>query len=246
MCCVNDCSSDAVSPPPPPSTQPLHFLLIGPPGSGKGTQAAFLARRFGIRHISTGDLLRNIQATASPLGAKIKSVIDAGNFVDDQTMIQLLHACIDADATCQKCGFVLDGFPRTLSQAADLTAYLAAQNKRLHAVVQLVVSDEAIVERLSKRLTHVASGRTYHAKFSPPMRSMCDDVTGELLVRRPDDAPDVIRTRLAKYRQNTEPIVDFYRKQQLLWEVDASDSPEAVCAIVRRVVDAAVRKEADR
>ena len=184
----------------------MQLILLGGPGAGKGTQAAFITQRYGIPQISTGDMLRAAVKAGSPLGLAAKQVMDRGDLVSDDIIIGLVKERIKAP-DCAR-GFLFDGFPRTIPQAE---AMRAAQVPIQH-VVEVAVSDATIIERMSGRRVHVASGRTYHVKFNPPKKDMVDDVTGEPLVLRKDDEEATVRNRLEVYHRQTEPLVEYYAR----------------------------------
>jgi adenylate kinase len=184
----------------------MRIILLGSPGSGKGTQAQFLTEHYRIPQISTGDMLRAAVAAGTPLGLQAKQVMDSGALVSDDIILGLIEERI-AQPDCQR-GFLLDGFPRTIKQADGL----AAMGIQLDCVVEIRVDDEAIVERMSGRRIHPASGRTYHTVFNPPQVANQDDVTGEPLIQRADDEEATVRKRLRVYHEQTRPLVDYYTK----------------------------------
>ncbi|MEO5676420.1 MAG: adenylate kinase [Usitatibacter sp.] len=184
----------------------MRLILLGGPGAGKGTQAAFIAQRYGIPQISTGDMLRAAVKAGTPLGVAAKQVMDRGDLVSDDIIIGLVKERIRA-ADCAR-GFFFDGFPRTIPQAE---AMKSAQVPIEH-VVEIAVSDATIIERMSGRRVHVASGRTYHVKFNPPRNDMTDDVTGEPLEVRADDQEERVRNRLGVYHRQTEPLIGYYAR----------------------------------
>ncbi|MEW5879127.1 MAG: adenylate kinase [Pseudomonadota bacterium] len=184
----------------------MRVILLGPPGAGKGTQAAFIAERYGIPQISTGDMLRAAVKAATPLGLAAKKVMDAGQLVSDDIIIALVKERLK-EPDCAA-GYLFDGFPRTLPQAEALkTAGI-----RVDVVLEIDVPDAEIIERLSGRRVHPASGRTYHVKFNPPKVPGRDDVTGDPLIQRDDDREDVVRKRLEVYHAQTRVLVDYYTK----------------------------------
>ena len=182
----------------------MRLILLGAPGAGKGTQAAFICQKYGIPQISTGDMLRAAVKDGTPLGLQAKSVMDAGALVSDDLIIDLVKERI-AQADCAN-GFLFDGFPRTIPQADAMKA----AGVKLDYVLEIDVPFADIIDRMSGRRSHPASGRIYHVKFNPPKVDGKDDVTGEDLVQRPDDAEDTVRKRLDVYSQQTRPLVDYY------------------------------------
>jgi len=184
----------------------MRLILLGGPGAGKGTQAAYITQRYGITQISTGDMLRAAVKAGTPLGRAAKEVMDRGDLVSDDIIIGLVRERIQAP-DCRN-GFLFDGFPRTIPQAEALKA----SGVPLEHVVELAVDDGIIIDRMSGRRVHVASGRTYHVKFNPPKAAGKDDMTGEELIQREDDREETVRKRLEVYHQQTEPLVDYYAR----------------------------------
>ena len=184
----------------------MRLILLGAPGAGKGTQAAFLTERFGIPQISTGDMLRAAVKAGTPLGLQAKKVMDSGALVSDDIILALVKERI-AQPDCAA-GFLFDGFPRTIVQAEALKA----AGVKLDYVLEIDVPDSAIIERMSGRRVHGASGRTYHNRFHPPRVAGVDDVTGEPLIQRVDDQEETVKKRLAVYAQQTRPLVDYYQR----------------------------------
>jgi adenylate kinase len=182
----------------------MRIILLGSPGSGKGTQAQFITKKYAIPQISTGDMLRAAVREGSPLGVEAKKVMDAGGLVSDSIILGLIKERI-AQADCQN-GFLLDGFPRTIVQAEGLEAMGIA----IDDVIEIVVADEEIVKRIAGRRVHLASGRTYHTLFNPPKVEGIDDVTGEPLILRDDDKEETVRKRLSVYHEQTKPLVSHY------------------------------------
>ena len=182
----------------------MRLILLGPPGAGKGTQATFITQAHGIPQISTGDMLRGAIAAGTPLGVAAKKVMDSGSLVSDDIIITLVTERLKAPDCAN--GYLFDGFPRTIPQAdAMRTAGVP-----LDYVLEIDVPDSAIVERMSGRRVHVASGRTYHLKYNPPQVSGKDDVTDEDLIQRADDSEDTVRKRLEVYRLQTRPLIAYY------------------------------------
>jgi len=193
----------------------MRLILLGGPGAGKGTQAGFITQRYGIPQISTGDMLRAAVKAGTPVGLAAKAVMDRGELVSDDIMIALVKDRI-AQPDCSR-GFLFDGFPRTIPQADAMKAARVP----LEHVVELAVDDAVIVERMSGRWTHQASGRTYHTRFNPPRSAGRDDVTGEALIQRDDDKEETVRKRLDVYHRQTEPLVAYYSKWAASGDVEA-------------------------
>ena len=182
----------------------MRLILLGAPGAGKGTQATFICQKYGIPQISTGDMLRAAVKAGTPLGLQAKAVMDSGALVSDDIIIGLVKERI-TQADCAN-GFLFDGFPRTIPQADAMKA----AGVKLDYVLEIDVPFDAIIERMSGRRSHPASGRTYHVKFNPPKVAGKDDVTGEDLVQRPDDQEGTVIKRLEVYHEQTKPLVEYY------------------------------------
>jgi adenylate kinase len=182
----------------------MKLILLGAPGAGKGTQANYIKEKFGIPQISTGDMLRAAIKAGSPLGLAAKKVMDAGNLVSDDIIINLVKERIK-EADCAK-GFLFDGFPRTIPQAQAMKD----AGIKIDYVVEIDVADSEVVQRMSGRRVHSASGRTYHVVFNPPKVAGKDDITGEDLVQRPDDVEETVIKRLNVYHEQTQPLVEYY------------------------------------
>jgi adenylate kinase len=185
----------------------MKVILLGPPGAGKGTQAQFICEAFGIPQISTGDMLRSAVSAGSSLGKRVKAVMDSGALVSDDIIIELVKERI-AEPDCKN-GFLFDGFPRTIPQAEALDE----AGVYIDNVVEIVVPDEEIVERISGRRVHADSGRVYHVLYNPPKVPDMDDETGEPLIQRDDDQEETVRDRLRVYHEQTHPLVAFYRSR---------------------------------
>lgn len=183
----------------------MKLILLGAPGAGKGTQAQFLTKQYSIPQISTGDMLRAAIKQGTELGKQAKSFMDAGKLVTDELIIALVKERI-AQADCAN-GFLLDGFPRTVPQADAL----AEAGVGIDAVIEIDVADEVIIERMCGRCAHLASGRTYHLVYNPPKVAGKDDETGEDLVQRDDDKPEVVKDRLEVYHKQTAPLIQYYQ-----------------------------------
>lgn len=184
----------------------MKLILLGGPGAGKGTQAGFITEKYGIPQISTGDMLRAAVKSGSPMGLAAKKVMDAGGLVSDDIILGLIAERLK-QPDCAK-GFLLDGFPRTIPQAEALRT----QGVELDYVLEIDVSDEEIIRRMSGRRVHPGSGRTYHIVFNPPKVEGKDDVTGEPLIQRDDDKEETVKKRLAVYHSQTKPLIDYYSK----------------------------------
>ena len=182
----------------------MRLILLGGPGAGKGTQAAFITQRYKIPQISTGDMLRAAVKAGTPLGVAAKKVMDRGDLVSDGIIIGLVKERITGDDCAN--GFLFDGFPRTIPQADAMKSARVP----LEHVVELAVDDKVIIERMSGRRVHLPSGRSYHIKFNPPKKDLKDDVTGEDLIQRDDDREETVRKRLDVYHKQTEPLVSYY------------------------------------
>jgi len=183
----------------------MNLILLGPPGAGKGTQAHAICARFSIPQISTGDMLRAAIAAGSILGQRVKSIMDAGELVADNVILELItERLLEPDC---KSGFLFDGFPRTIPQAEALTSNGIA----LDHVLEIDVSDEEVIRRITGRRIHEASGRVYHVVFNPPEVEGKDDQTGDMLVQRVDDAKETVKERLKVYHDQTRPLVEYYR-----------------------------------
>jgi len=182
----------------------MNLIILGPPGAGKGTQAAFIASEQNIPHISTGDMLREAIKNGTELGLQAKAVMDSGNLVSDELIIELVKERISQE-DCKN-GFLFDGFPRTIPQAEALQE----NNVDINGVIEIVIADEEIIKRMSGRRIHLASGRTYHVDFNPPKKSGLDDETGEELIIRKDDEPETVKDRLKVYWTQTQPLIEYY------------------------------------
>ena len=193
----------------------MRLILLGAPGAGKGTQATFICQKYGIPQISTGDMLRAAVKAGSPMGLAAKKVMDSGALVSDDIILGLVRERI-AEHDCAN-GFLFDGFPRTIVQAEAMKN----AGVKLDYVLEIDVPDSAIIDRMSGRRVHAASGRTYHVRFNPPKSAGVDDVTGEPLIQRVDDEEETVRKRLAVYAAQTRPLVEYYMKWAKTGDPDA-------------------------
>jgi len=212
-----------------------NIVLIGPPGSGKGTQAPIIKEKYSLCHLATGDLLRAAVAAGTEMGRKAKAVMESGGLVSDEIVIGIIKDNIKTP-DCAK-GFILDGFPRTTVQAEKLDEMLVSESAgKIDAVIEFKVPDEILVERICGRLIHAASGRSYHEKFAPPKVPGKDDITGEPLMRRKDDNAETLTKRLTAFHQQTKPVVDYYAKQGLYSPVDANQKADTVKGVIAAIL----------
>lgn len=222
----------------------LNLVIIGPPGSGKGTQAERVARDSGLAHLSTGDLLRKEVAAGTPIGVKVKTNMETGVLVPDELMNELVASHVLKAS--QAGGFILDGYPRTCEQAQDLANLLAAKGVSLSGAVNITLPDQAIVDRLADRLTCPKCQRSYHASANPPRKAGACDACGTELTRRKDDQESVIRHRIRVYWEQTAPAVEYYRSRGLLHDVDGRRSIDANAASIKDVLKVLEAKNGPR
>jgi adenylate kinase len=220
----------------------LNLVLLGPPGSGKGTQGERLQEDLRLPYYATGDILRAAVRDETELGRTAKEYMDRGDLVPDEVIVGVIAERIDSPEAAD--GFILDGFPRTEPQAEALAARLAELGRGLTGVLLIDVDDEEVVRRLGGRRTCEANGHVFHVEFNPPEKEGVCDLDGSPLVVRDDDKPDVIRHRLDQYHEKTEPLIDYYDGQSLLRRIDGAASPDEVAAEVERTL-ATLRLEAD-
>jgi len=204
----------------------VRIILLGPPGSGKGTQAKLLSKRYGIPHIAMGDILREEVARKTPLGEKVNVYMSKGELVPDEIVIEVLKKRLQ-EADCTN-GFILDGFPRTLNQAKALDNMLSELNLKIDAVIYIEVPDEEIMKRLSLRRTCKVCGRIYNLHYNPPKQDGKCDVCGGELIIRDDDKPEVIKNRLKVYNEQTKPLVDYYENHRLLIRINGVNTIDSV------------------
>ena len=213
----------------------MHIILLGPPGSGKGTQAQNITREYGYVQLSTGDMLRAACSSGSKIGLELKAVMDSGNLVSDEIVIAIVEARIFQN-DCSA-GYMLDGFPRNKVQAKKLDTMLAGQNQQIDMVLRLLVDDEVVVRRVAGRRFHVESGRSYHVEFNPPEIDGKDDLTCESLTQRADDNEEVVQSRLNIYREQTEPLVKYYEEKGILVSLDGFGTPKEIFAKIKTALD---------
>ena len=212
----------------------IHIILLGPPGCGKGTQAQKLIREFGFVQLSTGDMLRAAISKGTEIGMQAKSIIDKGELVSDEIVIGIVRDRIFS-TECE-CGYMLDGFPRTLAQAEKLDQILSDRNQKIDVVFRLCVPDDMAIRRIAGRRFHITSGRSYNIEFNPPKIEGRDDITGEKLVQREDDKEEIVQSRLNTYHELTEPLVRYYQKQGILKAIDGTGSPENIYAEIKQTL----------
>ena len=209
----------------------MNLILLGMPGAGKGTQADIIQKDFDIENISTGALMREVSRSEGELANKVQTYLSSGTLVPNDIIVEMLVQRISED-DCKK-GFLLDGFPRNLDQGKALDS----ANVSIDLVLYLSISEDEIINRMSGRRVHPSSGRSYHVIHNPPQKKGFDDITGETLIQREDDAPEVIKKRLDVYFNETEPLLDFYRNKNLKFiEIDASESLEEVTKSIRHSI----------
>ncbi|XP_074564945.1 adenylate kinase 4-like [Curcuma longa] len=210
------------------------LILIGPPGSGKGTQSPIIKDEYCLCHLATGDMLRAAVAAKTPLGIKAKEAMDKGDLVSDDLVVGIIDEAIKRPS-CQK-GFILDGFPRTSIQAEKLDEMLAKQGTKIDKVLNFAIDDAILEERITGRWIHPLSGRTYHTKFAPPKVPGIDDVSGEPLIQRKDDTVEVLKSRLESFHRQTEPVIDYYTKKGVVAQLHAEKPPNEVTIQVQKAL----------
>ncbi len=220
----------------------LNLVLLGPPGSGKGTQGERLNEDLRLPYYATGDILRAAVRDETELGRTAKQYMDAGDLVPDEVIVGVIAEALDSDEA--RDGFILDGFPRTTPQAEALDAKLDELGRAVTAVLLIDVSDDEVVRRLGGRRTCVVCDRVYHVEFNPPEAEGVCDVDGGELVIRDDDKPEVIRKRLDTYHEKTEPLIDYYDHRSVLRRIDGAAPPDEVTEVLRRTL-ATMRLEQD-
>ncbi|KAB2015019.1 hypothetical protein ERO13_D09G247000v2 [Gossypium hirsutum] len=210
------------------------LILIGPPGSGKGTQSPIIKDEYCLCHLATGDMLRAAVAAKTPLGIKAKEAMDKGELVSDDLVVGIIDEAMKKPS-CKK-GFILDGFPRTVGQAQKLDDMLGKQGVKIDKVLDFAIDDAVLEERITGRWIHPASGRTYHTKFAPPKVPGLDDVTGEPLVQRKDDTAAVLKSRLDAFHKQTQPVIDYYSEKGIVAKLHAEKPQKEVTDEVKKVL----------
>ncbi|KAL0921298.1 hypothetical protein M5K25_008357 [Dendrobium thyrsiflorum] len=210
------------------------LILIGPPGSGKGTQSPIIKEEYCLCHLATGDMLRAAVAAKTPLGVKAKEAMEKGELVSDDLVVGIIDEAIKRPS-CQK-GFILDGFPRTVVQAEKLDDMLAKQGTKIDKVLNFAIDDAILEERITGRWIHPSTGRTYHSKFAPPKIPGLDDVTGEPLIQRKDDTAAVLKSRLEAFHRQTEPVIAYYSKKSAVVNLHAEKPPKEVTTEVQKAL----------
>ncbi|KAI9803520.1 MAG: adenylate kinase [Sarcosagium campestre] len=205
----------------------MRMILMGPPGAGKGTQAPKIKDKYCVCHLATGDMLRSQVSKKTSLGREAKKIMDQGGLVSDEIMVNMIKHELETNQECKN-GFILDGFPRTVPQAERLDSMLTARSEKLQHAVEMQIDDGLLVSRITGRLVHPASGRSYHKTFNPPKKPMTDDVTGEPLIQRSDDNAETLKKRLTTYHDQTSPVVAYYQKTGIWRPIDASQEPGQV------------------
>jgi adenylate kinase len=207
----------------------MKLVFLGPPGAGKGTLATLAKQALYLPHISTGDIFRSNIKEGTPLGLKVKKILDSGGLVPDETTIEIVQDRLNKP-DCQT-GFILDGFPRTIAQAEALETFAAPQ-----VVINFILADEIIIQRLSGRRVCKVCGASYHLQNLPPRREgLCDQCGGEL-IQRPDDTTQAIKERLSVYTAQTQPLIEYYRKKGTLKDIDATPKPEKVLQTLKKAL----------
>jgi adenylate kinase len=214
----------------------VNLILLGPPGAGKGTQAKRLEERRGLIQLSTGDMLRAERAAGSPIGKKVQAIMDSGQLVSDEIIVDLIASRIDRLPKGK--GFILDGFPRTQPQAEALDAMLARKGLKLDCVIEMKVDEAELIERIAGRFSCTKCGASYHDAHNRPRRDgVCDVCGGRDFVRRPDDRPETVKARLKTYRELTAPILPYYRAKGVLRTVDGMAPIDQVAAQIESVLE---------
>ena len=216
----------------------MRVVLLGAPGAGKGTQCKRVLDKYGIVHLSSGDILRQNRADGTELGKKAQSYMDSGGLVPDELSVEMMSDAIKKEGTS---GFVLDGFPRTVNQARELDEALASDGQKIDIVLNLMIDDETIMDRMAGRRSCPKCGAVYHIKnLKPKVEGICDN-DGTELIQRPDDNPEVVANRLKTYYEQTEPVVGYYKENNTVFDIDASKDADEASVLVFEQLDAFVQ-----
>jgi adenylate kinase len=215
----------------------MRIVLLGAPGAGKGTQCKRIVSKYGLMHLSSGDILRHERAGGTELGKRAQSYMDSGALVPDDVIVEMMAAAIKKTP---EAGFILDGFPRTVNQAVELDESLACNGQRIDAVLNLMVDDPVVFERLTGRRSCPQCGAVYHIKnLKPKVEGLCDN-DGAELIQRSDDSREVVNNRLKTYRLQTKPVVDYYKKNNTVYDIDANKDADRVTSLVFENLDVLV------
>ena len=215
----------------------MRVVLLGAPGAGKGTQCKRIVERYGLQHLSSGDILREQRAAGTELGKKAQSYMDSGALVPDGIIVEMMIEAIKKSPTA---GFILDGFPRTVNQAGQLDKLLADGEQDIDVIINLQVDDRIIEERMTGRRSCPKCGAVYHIRnLKPKVDGICDK-DGTKLIQRPDDRPEVVENRLKTYHQQTEPLVDYYKDSRTVYDIDSNKSADKVSTFIFEKLDALV------
>lgn len=216
----------------------MRVVLLGAPGAGKGTQCKRVVDKYGIVHLSSGDILRQNRSDGTELGKKAQSYMDSGGLVPDELIVEMMSDAIKKEGTS---GFVLDGFPRTVNQARELDDALACDGQKIDIVLNLMIDDEIIMDRMAGRRSCPKCGAVYHIKnLKPKVEGICDN-DGAELIQRPDDNPDVVSNRLKTYHEQTEPVVGYYKENNTVLDIDASRDADEASVLVFEQLEALVQ-----
>jgi adenylate kinase len=207
----------------------MRVVLLGPPGAGKGTHCKKVVERFGLQHLSSGDILRQERAKGTELGKKAQGFMDSGALVPDGIVVEMMVAAIKK---ASKKGFVLDGFPRTVNQARQLEESLAKAGQKIDAILNLKVDDKIIVRRITGRRSCPNCGAVYHIENMKPKKDSLCDKCGTALIQRPDDTEQVVASRLENYYRQTAPVIDYYKANNTVYDIDSNGNPDQVAAII--------------
>ncbi len=216
----------------------MRIVLLGAPGAGKGTQCKRIVAQYGLLHLSSGDILREQRAAGAELGKKAQSYMDSGELVPDEIIVEMM---IDAIKKTTEAGFILDGFPRTVNQAVELDKSLSLNNQEIDAVLNLMIDEQVIDKRMTGRRSCPKCGAVYHIEnLKPKVEGVCDN-DGFELIQRPDDSPKVVANRLKTYRRQTEPVVDYYRNNGTVYNIDANRNADEVSVLIFEKLDSLVK-----